>query len=85
MVSTSNYFEDQLLKESTSKGWTINQAPAAAIEKMLSAITIFTISIIHLEGRYKLSQNKSAQVREEIARKLSARGQDKLGRLMSEI
>jgi len=85
MMNTTNYFEDILLKQSRSKPWSIEQAPATAIEKMLSAITIFTIKIIQLEGRYKLSQNKSSQVRAEIAKQLTVRGKTELGQFMSTV
>ncbi len=85
MMNTTNYFEDILLKQSRCNPWSIEQAPATAIEKMLSAITIFTITIIQLEGRYKLSQNKSSQVRAEIAKQLAVRGKTELGQFMSTV
>lgn len=85
MLNTSNYFEEKLLKQPDSSSWSFEQVPAIAIEKMLNAITIFTIKITRLEGRYKLSQNKSPQVREEIDKQLSRRGKAELGQMMSSL
>lgn len=40
--------------------WSINDAPADYIEKMLGAIVGFSLVIERLEGKRKLSQNRSA-------------------------
>jgi len=42
------------------KPWSIGDAPAAYIQKMLQAIVGFSILIEHIEGKRKLSQNRSA-------------------------
>ena len=40
--------------------WSISDAPPAYIQKMLTAIVGFSIAIEHIEGKRKLSQNRSA-------------------------
>ncbi|WP_397450654.1 FMN-binding negative transcriptional regulator [Pseudomonas sp. NA-150] len=53
------------------KPWTLEDAPADYIAKMLSAIVGFTIPINRLEGKRKLTQNRSAAdiagVRDKLA------------------
>ena len=82
MAASSVYFEQRLSKDNKTKPWSIEEAPAIAIQKMLNAITIFSISITHIEGRFKLSQNKSKAVQQELAEQLTARGVEELGQLM---
>lgn len=82
MAASSAYFEQRLSKNSMTQPWSIEEAPAMAIKKMLNAITIFSISITHLEGRFKLSQNKSKAVKKDIAEQLTIRGDEELGQLM---
>jgi len=82
MAASSAYFEQRLSKGNKTKPWSIEEAPAIAIQKMLNAITIFSINITHLEGRFKLSQNKSPAVQQELAEQLTARGSQELGQLM---
>jgi len=82
MAATTAYFEQRLSKNSMTQPWSIEEAPSIAIEKMLNAITIFSITITNLEGRFKLSQNKSKAVQEEIAEQLKTRGDEELGQLM---
>ena len=82
MAASSVYFEQRLSKDNKTKPWSIEEAPAIAIQKMLNAITIFSISITHLEGRFKLSQNKSKAVKKDIAEQLTIRGDEELGQLM---
>lgn len=43
--------------------WTLNDAPAAYIDKMLRAVCCFRIRIGSVQGKYKLSQNQSAENR----------------------
>lgn len=75
MTSTTEYFEkskgnkDAQTKDK-SLNWSIEQAPEKAIEQMLKAITVFTLTITSIEGRFKLSQNKPTQVREQINQQL---------------
>lgn len=82
MAASCAYFEHCLSKGNKTKPWSIEEAPAVAIQKMLNAITIFSINITHLEGRLKLSQNKSPAVQQELAEQLTARGSQELGQLM---
>jgi transcriptional regulator len=82
MAASNVYFEQRLSKDNKTKPWSIEEAPAVAIQKMLNAITIFSISITHLEGRIKLSQNKSKAVKKDIAEQLTIRGDEELGQLM---
>jgi transcriptional regulator len=42
------------------KPWAVTDAPAAYIDAMLKAIVGFELPIARLEGKWKLSQNKSA-------------------------
>lgn len=82
MAASTAYFEQRLSKNNMNQPWSIEEAPAMAIQKMLNAITIFSITITHLEGRFKLSQNKSKAVQKEIAEQLTVRGFQELGQLM---
>lgn len=82
MTASTTYFEQRLSKTDMNQPWSIEEAPAIAIEKMLNAITIFDITITHLEGRFKLSQNKSKAVQKELAEQLTTRGAQELGKLM---
>lgn len=82
MAASSSYFEQRLSKDNKTTPWSIEEAPAIAIQKMLNAITIFDITITHLEGRFKLSQNKSKTVQKELAEQLTTRGAQELGQLM---
>ena len=66
--------------------WAVADAPAEYIDKMLGAIVGFALPIERLEGKRKLSQNRSAEdikgVREGLA--ASADGKDReLAQLMS--
>jgi len=85
MAASTTYFEQRLSKTDMNQPWSLEEAPAIAIEKMLNAITIFDITITHLEGRFKLSQNKSKAVQKELAEQLTTRGAQELGKLMLEL
>lgn len=56
---------------SRASPWSVADAPADYIEKMLGAIVGFALPITHLQGKRKLSQNRSATdrtgVREGLA------------------
>jgi transcriptional regulator len=82
MAASTAYFEQRLSKNNMNQPWSIEEAPAMAIQKMLNAITIFSITITQLEGRFKLSQNKSKAVKKDIAEQLTIRGDEELGQLM---
>jgi transcriptional regulator len=55
MAASTAYFEQRLSKNNMNQPWSIKEAPVIAIQKMLNAITIFSITITNLEGRFKLS------------------------------
>jgi transcriptional regulator len=52
--------------------WRFDES-AAHVEKMLGAIVGFRIEITRLEGKWKLSQNHSAERRRKVAQALAAR------------
>jgi len=52
--------------ESADQPWQISDAPADFVERMLSAIVGFEISIAELKGKWKLSQNRSAEDRRGV-------------------
>lgn len=57
--------------ESTqAEPWSIDDAPAAYIDKMLTAIIGIEIQITRLEGKWKVSQNRPAEDREGVSRAL---------------
>lgn len=89
MEQTSDYFEcsqrSSIAGQEDSKYWKLNDAPDTAIKHMLNAITVFNVQISDIEGRFKLSQNKSMPVKEQIAKQLAMRGTAALGQLMLEL
>ncbi|RMR23272.1 Negative transcriptional regulator [Pseudomonas syringae pv. persicae] len=48
-------------ESSRAQPWSINDAPADYIAKMLGAIVGFSIPVQRLQGKRKLSQNRSAE------------------------
>jgi transcriptional regulator len=54
--------------------WYVDDAPVAYIEKMLGAIVGFEIAVERFEGKFKASQNKSADDRRGVAEGLAADG-----------
>ena len=52
--------------------WRMSDAPAEYIERMLAAIVGFEIAIDNLVGKWKLSQNRSAEDRAGVVSSLSA-------------
>ncbi|WP_010486593.1 FMN-binding negative transcriptional regulator [Pseudomonas sp. S9] len=48
------------------KPWSVDDAPADYIDKMLRAIVGFALPIAHLEGKYKLSQNRDPADRQGV-------------------
>ena len=57
--------------------WAVADAPADYIEKMLGAIVGFALPIARLEGKRKLSQNRSAEDINGVREGLSASGDAK--------
>jgi transcriptional regulator len=52
--------------------WAIEDAPGAYIEGMLKAIVGFSLPIEQLQGKRKLSQNRSSADQQGVARGLAA-------------
>ncbi len=68
MELTSDIFERQVVEQTVNTStphqpWSLSTAPSTAIENMLNAITIFEVKITEIQGRFKLSQNKSSNVK----------------------
>jgi transcriptional regulator len=62
--------------------WKPGDAPANYIDGLLRAIVGFELSITRLEGKWKLSQNRSEADRAGVAGALAQGGQDALAGLM---
>lgn len=54
--------------------WTLN-GPDDYLRKMMKAIVGFSIPISRLEGKYKLSQNRSVEDQEQVAQQLAWQGE----------
>jgi len=63
------------------KPWRAAQLPGPFVNAMLQAITGFVIEVERLEGKFKLSQNRPAEVPRVIAA-LEAAGEAELAALM---
>jgi len=89
MSQSSDYFERNqrihIEAQEANKFWSLTDAPNSAIEAMLKAITLFTIVITNMEGRLKLSQNKSKEVKQQIAQQLTIRGENVLAQMMNKV
>jgi transcriptional regulator len=64
--------------------WTIDQAPEGFIDGMCRAVTGFEIPLERIEGKWKMSQNKSAHDRIGVINGLRAQG-DGLGQIMADL
>jgi transcriptional regulator len=62
--------------------WGVDDAPADYINGLLRAIVGFELSIESLEGKWKLSQNRSAADIQGVKDALAREGHDDLARLM---
>jgi transcriptional regulator len=86
MAQATDYFEqkerNQMDKQAVNELWALTDAPETAIKHMLNAITLFTVQVITIEGRLKLSQNKTKQVKVQIANQLTIKGKIGLSQLM---
>ncbi|MGA0025338.1 MAG: FMN-binding negative transcriptional regulator [Burkholderiales bacterium] len=67
---------------SLAQPWGISDAPADYIEQMLRAIVGIEIPVARIEGKWKVSQNRSAADRSTVAAALEARG-DALSQAMA--
>jgi transcriptional regulator len=54
--------------------WSLASAPEGRVEELLPNILAFTLEISSIQGKRKLSQNRSAEERVGVIRGLSARG-----------
>lgn len=54
--------------------WSLDDAPADFVDGACRAIVGFEVRLRHVEGKWKLSQNRSSEDREGVRRGLSARG-----------
>ncbi|MDH5263168.1 MAG: FMN-binding negative transcriptional regulator [Betaproteobacteria bacterium] len=62
--------------------WRMETLPPDFMGKLVEAIVGFEIVVETLEGKFKLSQNRSARDREGVAAALEAEGQEALAALM---
>ncbi len=101
MNETTQYFEQMITRQVTDiidenvqgngadvklkQSWSLNQAPTLAIEQMLKAITVFTVTITDIEGRFKLSQNKPKHIREQLAQQVAQRNKKQLAKQLINI
>ena len=56
--------------------WTIHKLPEVLIEKLLGVIIGFELPIAHMEGKWKVSQNRTAEDRAGVIAALDALGED---------
>lgn len=54
------------MESSEARPWTLDDAPAGFIDGLSRAIRAFRIDITHIESKYKLSQNQSAENRSGV-------------------
>ncbi len=64
--------------------WRMNDAPAPFLDELMTAITGFEIQITDLQAKAKMSQNKIAIDRQNIADGLRAEGQDAVAELVEQ-
>ncbi|PKG83510.1 FMN-binding negative transcriptional regulator [Colwellia sp. 75C3] len=67
MKISSQHFERE-----QQKPWELTEVSDKKIRQMLTAITFFNVRIETFEGRFKLSQNKPAAVRVQIAEQVTS-------------
>jgi transcriptional regulator len=70
-----------IYEAASPKPWRLSEQPAAYVDTMLKAIVGFEIEVERLEGKFKLSQNRPAEIPRVIAA-LEARGEADLAALM---
>lgn len=70
-------------EEGRPKPWRMSELPAAFVDTMLKSIVGFEIEVERIEAKFKLSQNRPAEVRRVIAA-LDAGGESELAALMRE-
>jgi transcriptional regulator len=60
-------------ERSQPKPWSVSDAPADYLEKMIAAIVVVELKITHLQAKWKVSQNRSTADQEGVLRDLSQR------------
>ncbi|MBL8831848.1 MAG: FMN-binding negative transcriptional regulator [Rhodospirillales bacterium] len=65
---------DALARQYETHGWTLDAQDPDFVDRMLSGIVGFEIAISHLEGKFKMSQNRNAADREGVLAGLEASG-----------
>ena len=63
--------------------WQVSDAPESYIDSLLRAIVGFELSIESLEGKYKLSQNRSAADQQGVREAFMREGRDDIAGLMT--
>jgi len=64
--------------------WALADAPESYIETMLRGIVGFRFAITRLEGKWKMSQNRSVADQTAVVSALAGRGNDELARMVDE-
>jgi transcriptional regulator len=59
-----------------SSPWSLASAPEGRVDELLPHILAFTLEISSIQGKHKLSQNRSPEERVGVIRGLSERGSD---------
>jgi len=62
--------------------WKVGDAPESFIDALLRAIVGFEMEITQLDGKYKLTQNRSEADREAVADAYAREGREDMARLM---
>ena len=67
-----------------SEPWSVSDAPEPFIDGQIQAIIGVEIPILTIEGKWKVSQNRSAADREGVSEGLKAAGNEEMARLVAE-
>jgi len=74
-------------EEAMPQPWSIDDAPADYIDKMLAAVVGIEIEIVQLQGKWKVSQNQPAQNRQGVVeglRRIQGEGAAVMASLVAE-
>ena len=88
MIEDTNWIRAQLeaLTSSNETGfehpWAVSDAPEEFTSKLIEMIVGFEIVITELQGKWKVSQNRTAQDRESLSKGLSDQGHLEMARLV---
>jgi transcriptional regulator len=72
----------QVYEEGRPEPWRMDALPADYTAKLVEAIVGFEVAIDHLEGKFKLSQNRRPEDVEGVAKALDAQGDCALAAMM---